>query len=452
MSNLRYDAVAKSIVKRCQAEPKAVNWHYSGKIKVEDKTFQIVRIVTIDIHRDFVNNFTDEIMMTCILEPISYYKYILPNSDILEIHLTKKQMAENSSLFVRNGIVEKFKYKAVLHNPPTKGLGAGPAGQNEVINSAQSVIYATFQLIDQDCLELKLSTWSGFLQMSEPAQILQMILAKMGKNHNLKGVHMPQKWDVKEKRQMIIPRGTSVKDVTQYIQQEYGVFNHGIGNYIFLEKSMKGKFWFCYPLFDNNRYENEYYKLTICIAPKKFEASDVPRTYVINNGDITIYTVQDTPLIQNKTSEQINEGTGIQVLNSHENRSIVVNTAGYNKEVIDGKAGVSTFNVVKRRDELANYLPVYEDINNMAKLISSVVGNNGTYIDIEWRWANPDLLQPGMPVKITYLDGEKIRYLYGTLHEYHAISVIAQKTASDSIFNCTVAMKIYVTPKPDVKV
>ena len=446
----RHETIAKSVVKRCQSEVKPVNWYYEAGVVVNDLPILFYRVTTIDIHRDFVHNFTDIITVTAVLEASTFHSHILRNLETLEGWITKRQMAENSPLFVKGGIRETRKYKVIVHNPPTPGLGTGSTGANNIINPNQSVITATFQFIDIDAMNIRLSTWQGLLEMSEPAQVLQMILSKVGKANNLGGVHCPRKWDVTNARQILIPRGTLVKDMPQYIQQEYGIFNHGIGNFIFYERSEKDKFWFIYPLFDNTRYEREYYKLTVCIVPKQFEPKDIPRTYVTNDGELTIYTVAETVLPHNKPSDQINEGTGIQVRNTEENRSININEAGVNRYIIDGTPGMSTFNVVNRKDGLRNYVSVYEDITNTAKLVSSIVGNQGTYLQIEWRFANPELLQPGMPVKVAYLDNDQLKTLYGTLHEYRAMSVISSKTAAESPFNCTLIMIVYVTPAPDV--
>ena len=450
-SGNRYIHVAKRIVQECQQYPKSVHWFYSGGIIVNGSTVPFHDIITIDVHRDFINNFSDIVTVEVMIDTKLFHSVIVPNLENLKGWISRKQMAENSIMFLRGGVSDSKQFKAILHNPPKQGLGGHGTGLNKVTNPDQTVTYATFQFIDLTAIDLKLTTFQGMMELTEPMEALTMVLDSTGSDYDLRGVHRAD-WDVKNKRQIVIPRGTLVKDLAQYIQQEYGIYNHGIGAYLYRMPLDQQLFWFIYPLYNNNRYETEYYKLSISVVPGSLDPVGVPRTYMVDNGNVTIIIPDEAAMKENKTADQLNAGTGIAFVNPAENRAITTEEVGPNRMMKKGAQSTSTFNVVERKDGKQNIINVYKDTMNTAKLISSIAGNEGNYIVLDWKFANPELLQPGMPVKIQYF-AESMKILYGTLHEYHAISVKTGKTGIREVpYNCTLRMIIYVTSPPDVAV
>lgn len=441
----RTDAVAKQIVTMCQSEPKDVNYYYDGGVIAGGKALTFWKILTLDIYRDFVNNFTDVVNIEVYMDTKEFYEHVLPNLDDLKIYIRRRQMGENSQLFVRGGRQDTSWYKGFVYNPPTSGLSNGIV--EKVINPDLTMRKVEFQCVLQSAVDIKLTTWAGLMELTLPSEGLKMVLDSIGENHGWQGVEMVPP-DTNLPRQLIVPRGTYVKDLAHYIQQEYGIYNHGIGCYIF--ENEYGWFWWIYPLFNNIRYHKEYYKLTVCVVSSKWDTGGVPRTYMVDNGHITLFTFDEAHLENNKAQDSLNAGTGIQVLNGIENLSNTTSEVKPNQHVISGSSGMSTFNVVERADKLKNYVSVYENVNNMARLVSSVAGNGGSYITIQWRAANHDLLQPGMPVKVCYMQGKEYKEMYGTLHGYQAMIVRQSQGEQEAPFNCSMILKIFVTDNPNI--
>lgn len=441
----RNDAMAKKVVTMCQSEIKDVNYYYDGGIVAGGKTLHFWKIISFDLYRDFVANFTDVVNIEILMDVKEYYEYVLPNLENLRIWIRRRQMAENSMLFVRGGETDVSWYKGFVYNPPTMGLSTH-TNVEKVVNPDLSMQKVEFQCVLESAVDIKLTTWAGLMELTVPSEGLKMVLDSIGENHGWQGVEMVPP-DVNVPRQIIVPRGTYVKDLAHYMQQEYGIYNHGIGCYTF--ENEYGWFWWIYPLYNNMRYHKEYYKLTVCVVSSKWDPSGVPRTYMVDNGHITLFTFDQANLDNTKAQDSLNAGTGIQVLNGIQNLSETTSEVKPNQHVINGAVGMSTFNVVDRKDNLKNYVSVYENVNNMARLVSSVAGNGGNYITVQWRFANHDLLQPGMPVKVAYMDGKDYRELYGTLHAYQAVAVRQGNSDSEFPFNCSMMLKIFVTEIPD---
>lgn len=440
----KYEVLAARTVKRCQGYAKTVNYFYYGGLIVNGTKVDFVSIPTVTIQKDFVSNYADTITVEAIISTEDLYKKILPNVDNLSGYITRKQMYENSSHFVRGGDVWHRTYKAFLYNPPTQGLGAGDF--NRVQDLEQSITKIVVQFVDEIAFNLLHYTWTGMLEMTQPYEALKLILDGVGSDVGIKGVHGPNA-DVNTPAQILIPRGTKVKDLAQYIQQQYGLFNHGIGLYVH-EHDRQGYWWFVYPLFNNNRYNNEYYKLNIFVVPERYDPKGNPRTYYLDNGKLTFYTTAKSLMIENKPIDQLTRGTGIQVLNTIEGYGPNVEEIAPNKQKMHGSEGMTSFNMIERKDGYKNYIQVHSDNNNMAALRSSIVGNSGQYVTVVWEYANPELIQPGMPVKLNYLDGRVMKTLYGTVHELHAISVKSGNTHTPLPYQCNISIRIYVTEDP----
>lgn len=439
------DAIAQRVVNQVKAEPKAVTYCYSGGVTVADKVnIPFYSVLSHSIHADFIGNFSDIITVEVLIDTRKFYEVVLPNLEHLEVYIRKRQMAENSTLFVKGGENLTTRYKAILHNPPVQGLGG--QGQGVVVsNPDQTIQIATFQLIPKDALILRAMKFQAMMPDTLPDEALAMIMSGTAEGYEVEGIQKVEA-DNKIPCDIIIPNGTMVKDMAHYLQKEYGIYNFGIGMYF------TGKHWFIYPLYNNNRYENEFFKMSISVIEKRHEPVGTPRTYVIDRGTLTLISVSETSMVQNTVADQLNRGTGIQVVNPNENRGPNLEVVGVNKVKVDGTVGVSTFNLIDRKDGYNNVINVPAETSNQASLMSSITGNMGNYITIHWNHAKPELIQPGMPVKIHYVDGS-LRTLYGTVHEYWATSVRVGETAHvDAPYQCNVVMKIYVTEKPTVKV
>lgn len=445
------EAMAKAVLDNVRVTPKAVHYTYTGWIIINNEREDFFRIKNITLHRDFVNNFANENTIEVVMDTEFFYGTVLSNLDNIEIYIKKKQMAENSPLFVLGGEEEIESYKGICLNPPKRGLGIGEDGTNKIYNPDQGYTLASFQLIEKATLELKTYKWMGMMHTTKPGEALAMILSgssdgvSNGKD-TIQGVHM-SKPDNQDPYTILIPNGTYVIETAHLIQQQYGIYNFGIGSYLFK------KAWFVYPLFNNARFEKEHYKLAISIIDKRHDLARMPRTFRIDGGVITIVSTEGTGMTENRGENKINNGTGIQVIDRINNTSDNIKKTGPhdNQLVMDGSKAVNTFDVVKPVDGKSNVLTVTGEISNTHRLISSVAGNAGTYLDVKWEFSNPDLLLPGMPVKIQYIE-DGMKTLYGTLHEVISAISPASDTASDGLpYICNTMMRIYVTDKPEGK-
>lgn len=66
---------------------------------------------------------------------------------------------------------------------------------------------------------------------------------------------------------------------------------------------------------------------------------------------------------------------------------------------------------------------------------------------VNWEYANPALLKPGMAIKLLYLDGAAIRELRGTLLSAHQYTFTSEQINFGARYRTNVALAVFVNRK-----
>ena len=106
---------------------------------------------------------------------------------------------------------------------------------------------------------------------------------------------------------------------------------------------------------------------------------------------------------------ELNNSTCVQYMNLKELVDKTRTDLAPNQVYKDGASALSSMDFVGRQDGIQNLKQVYRQTMNTASLASEVVGNQGNYVNLTWRYADPDLIKPGMPVKIRYIGTDNIK-------------------------------------------
>lgn len=439
-----HNAFAKGVIAACQAKVRPVHWQHTLMFDVNGRTGKMFRISNLHVYANFVANFTNEIVIEGYMDPRFYYENMVKHPDKIQCTLISKQYDESGRYFITSGKTLTNRYKGLLLDTPVPGLGNPNDQQKEVVNPDQSIVFVRLQLIDEKIYELRNASFSCMFNATVPFEALCMALDGVGSDYKVAGVNRPTEPNVTDKRMIVIPRGTRVKDIAHYVQKNYGIYNHGIGCYVHPWEDKN--FWFVYPLFNSQRYQKEYYKLTVNVIDENYnhyEKGNAKRTYYVNQGETIMYIQSNTKTSKDRY-EELNRETGVQFLNNDNLVDKTREDVSTNKVYKDGKTGVSSMEISKREDGIQNLKPVYEDTTNTANLYSQVIGNSGNYMQLEWRYGDISRLQPGMPIKVQYVGANGIETKYGTLHEYHAISGISQTSAVETAMDCHIMLNVYL--------
>jgi hypothetical protein len=82
---------------------------------------------------------------------------------------------------------------------------------------------------------------------------------------------------------------------------------------------------------------------------------------------------------------------------------------------------------------------------------SKLAARDGSVIMMEWENSEPDLLIPGMPVKILYLEEDNLRETYGTLVKAHTFVGLKGKGFTANRYSTNTVLAVFVSRKlPDM--
>ena len=114
-------AAVRKIFKEDQ---KPVRFAYTAKIHTVKEDFDVMKIVTVDIVRDYVNNIGDIVMIEFVMPMGEYVKRFFPYRTNMELTIFRKQLEEIGEVFKKNAKTEAERFKVVFlptQNPNVKG-------------------------------------------------------------------------------------------------------------------------------------------------------------------------------------------------------------------------------------------------------------------------------------------------------------------------------------------
>lgn len=401
--------------------PKPVNYYYTCTFVIDDKKFQPLKVLDMAIKRDYINGFGDEKTITLSIPNGLWAKVIYPNLHILDIVLIKTPIYEVSEVTEEDQDIQEIRYTAVIINEtaPTT-VGANVQRLSIAALDTTGFTDVSFQLVDKGVEVLSMVSCGMILRRTKTFEAIQVILSKESKvaktitGPAVKTISVVKGDNDKEREHIIIPHGTKLLDVPAYIQRECGgVYESGINLYF------QDKGWYVYPLYNVKRFRKEKKKLVILKVPKQ-RFTSIERTYR-KEGDI-IYCIgtSDSDFTDQTFINTRNAGDGVrlgearqvlrEIVEKKGNKAIYAEEGNNHEFVFEKKNNVPRYRKHYNIQLSSNYLN-----SNLYVEKSKLDMANGAMYEMDWENSDPDLLYPGMPVKIIYLDKDEFKEIYGVL-------------------------------------
>lgn len=391
----------------------------SYKTDKGDEKYEPLKITGFTIRRDYVKGFADEI--TCrLVVPLGKYTYkIHANRDKLYCTLIKKFIAEGSEEDSKRDILTQ-QFKVVLLNKdsaPTMGQGVETTDEESL--DLVSLVDVDVQLIPLAIEKIRKIQVGGIYSNTKLDSLLSTMITNESSKINvdadqkLLGTDITPISNNDSKSSIVVPHGTLLIDVADYLQKRIGVYNASIGSYI------QNRFWYIFPLYDTSRFESIKDTLTVIILPKK-KFHNVERTYLYKNGSRRILVTGQTAFKDDNGTQFLNEGSGSRSTDASSLMSEGSKTKDNKTIVARGK--LNTEYVV---DKNANFAPVTGDkiTSNPFNSLSQVNFRGGGEFKAVWQNCDPDFLKPGIQTRILYDDSGQIKELYGVLIDAIYLSV-----------------------------
>lgn len=398
--------------------PNPVNFVWECVISLPDRDVRANKVVSIDINRDYLNNFGDEVVIKITVPHGFYNSEILKNRDKLFFELTRKPVSENGEGTSPTEIYTKL-YKA-LPLRESSGILSGniPQAQDSEAMDLMNLVEVEFQLLEPVLKNIAIHQTGGIFRETVPANAVRYLLTTvlkgmdLPKEESVLGVDMVSPDNKKPSAHVIIPHGTNLEDIPTLVQEEWGgIYNTGIGSYL------QDNIWYLWPQYRLNRCENEKRTARIYnLPPNRYPG--IERSYRMNGEELVILSTGEARHLDQSYGEQYNQGTGTRF------------TLG--KRIMDGfgeaKENKFTINKAENNIEINSVFDtdfVYSPVsnkrisNNLFSEASRLSRRLGSTLTLVWENSRIELIYPGMPVKFHYLENNEIKELNGVVMSAH---------------------------------
>lgn len=385
--------------------------HMTGQVDITP-----LRVLSLDIVRDYEKNIGDEIMLELVFGHGDYQLRILPNKSNLSVTLTRTTLKETTGVEATNLAPTSQLYRAIVISGSSSTVeGNSLAAYNVEAGNLLSVVTVRFQLKDLTVEQTRMQSVGGILKNAKVGDAITALLTTTAKDlsvdqsHALTGVQVTEADNTQAYAHIVIPHGTRALDVPAYIQHYYGApYASGMGSYI------QDKVWWIYPLFDLTQYDKAKKGLTIVNITKTTMPGQV-RTYRTTYNQVIILATGEGRHADDSESMQLNQGNGSRYASADQ-------VMDHFAEVTDNKAiayrvkNASEILGQNRPTGLNNITMAARSITNNPMLqMSSLAKGMTSVVMATWENALPSLITPGMPVRYMYEVNNQVFELKGTV-------------------------------------
>lgn len=398
---------------------KPVHFQWRCEIFAGSEKISPLGKLTIDIVRDYYENYADAIAIEFLIGQGTFQSLIMPFKDTLEVVLYKYQLKGTSQEIDINGLISADRYKATIVEAPTQSVQS--ASPNNIKSGAADLgtpLNITLQLVETVVDYLRDMTTGGVFYDEVTINVLRTLLGnesyKAGGSPRIRGVDIIPPSNQTPRSNIIIPQGTPVVSLPIYFQNlQGGVYSTGMGYY------MQRGLWYIYPIADLTRYNKPHKSLTVVSVPPD-KLRNIDRTYRLTDNQVIIIATGQMRHFDDSEEKQKNYGNGARFTDAERIKEGLGEYIGNNRYMISRKRNNTEFYSEARKDGLQKAMVISQrHTKNPFIHYSEIAIRECTYLVFEWQYSSEDLIYPGMPARFYYEDNEEVKYIDGVVFKCH---------------------------------
>ena len=411
----------RELLQIVNSDSNPVHFNWFAKIHVGSKlNYNPIKVVSIDVSQDYESKYADEIIVTIAISGGMYAVDIYPYKDMLEITLSASPIGEVSNSNDSNKSIQTERYSATLidtGNPVIEGNNRFTPTKDALDLTGTHEV--SFQLVNKAVQQMRLISVGGIYRKVLAGDVIKTILTNETKKIKVDGARLPIGVDIvpgyntNVREHILIPQGTKLVDVPEYIHSKCGgVYAAGFNYY------MQGDYWYVYPTYDLSRVAKASSVLTVInVPPHKFPS--IERTYRKNGKSVVILATGEVKFRDGSEVQQLNAGNGVRFADANNfiggfgktvNNKTTLSRGSNNSEVT-AQTRANGINNVPLSSNAINANPYLE--------YSKLARNNGAILAFVWENSLPSLITPGAMVKIHYLNNDVINVIEGVILKCH---------------------------------
>lgn len=420
-------------------------YDYRGEFKIGEKTVPILKLLSIDNQSDYELSFASVITATVVVPLGDYSKLIYPSKEKLEFILKTEKLNYNYSDSQEDSTLV-MTYNVSL-DPELRPFMSEDNNNEDLPKDIQNLIdFVEFEvqlkpkLVDDInkvvCGGQYLNTTTS--DVIRDAISLHCAQLELDDDQKLLGVNVHNTASEDVHPTVIIEHGTLLQDLADYVHiKQGGVFPAGMAQFV------HDRVWYIYPPYDTKGYDEALNKMTIISVPAK-RYPQVEKTYIAENGMITVLSTGNKRIKSDKSQIQDNAGNGVMFTDANQILS-GFSKGGTNTSLVRRSQNNSEFLGEAKSDGKNNVRMSPERITSNPYLANSrLARSQGHFYTLEWENADPTLIRPGLNIKILYLNEGEVREVNGVLLKSHIQTKLMGKGMMASGYRSFAALVVFV--------
>lgn len=434
---------------------KPVHQYWTAQIHVGDNETPILplAVISIDVKNDYLNNYAVEHQVTMLIPAGTYAVKIYPYLDQIDVTLMCIPIGETSDSIDEEAQVSVERYTATLIDTgnPIIEMSSRNVPDETALNLS-GAYEVTFQLVDKFLEKIRMVSVGGIYHNVTGENVIKGILSqktkevKLSQDRMIQGIDMVAASNQKKRDHIVVPHGLSIMNLPEHVHFKCGgVYSSGLGHYLTRD------YWYIFPCFDVTRFNKVHKTLTVInVPPNRFPG--IERTYRLDGDNLVIISTGQVKFRDQSNVMQLNAGNGVRFTDASQLMEAFTTTHG--NKTIASRGNTNNEFVSEDRKNGNNLVPLSRNpiTDNPFVEYSSLALRQGSVISLVWENAKRDVLYPGMPVKIMYLDGDNIKELYGVLLMEHGFISRRERGITSHRHVTSSMLGVFVKPLEDEEV
>lgn len=433
---------------------KPIKNEYRLMVHTEQEDIPVLKLITLDEVRDYVNNIGDVVHVKFMMGLGEYMVRVYPFRTNLEVTIKRITLTEEGNSKEKNSIIYTERYKAVFLTDENQNFTASELEGIDIDSlNTMSTIDVKLQLLNRSLEPLRVKSVSNIFRNVTQKQIIHNLMAGESSKIKIDGKTAIDSIDIVEpdnkeiKKHVIFPDDSLVVNIPTFLQEKMGgVYNAGIGSY--LQNYKQKNTWFVYPLFNTNRFKvsKDDKAMIYGVTPGLFP--NLERTYEVEAGIVRIVATNEVKYTDSADTDYMNKGSGFKMIDSNAfmTKPVIITEEG----AIPSRSSLNIEVVAEERKDGLNYAPMVAGRSsaNPFKEYSKINARNVSRIDFLWENSNSSLLYPGMPCRYIFLDDDKIVELNGIIAFVQSLTELQGIGINGTVYKTKSVVTLLAEQKP----
>lgn len=399
---------------------KAVHWRYRLTFILDGDEYPASKVREINIDRDYTLTLGDVVMAEIEIEEEVYLRTLYPERERLMIQMMKIPVAGLDDIDEEPvGEITISLWRPVIEASSDETFEQNhPVSSDPLTQSQRGFRTLVVQLIHPALDHVRKKWLGGVFPNVTSADLLKGLLTHTATTqpveepYRVKGVDMVPP-DIEHPRETIVlPHGTRISTLHKTLQAEHGgIYQSGIASYIQNDR------WYVFPPYHLKRFDREPRSLTLINLPPN-QAPGIERTYHVKDNAVMALLTDRTEEIDDTEFQELNQGNGVVYLKAATVMEGFGKTSN-NKFEVSRSKNIRQYGLRARKTNENYQVMAGERISdNDAVQASRLARRNGRHVVVSWQNSDPDVLYPGIPVRILTLKGDDLTLsseIYGCL-------------------------------------